>query len=63
MLTATLTAQFFEADGIDAAGNPISGAITYGAYQCVEAHVTHATFDSSDGSLRIYEPENPAPEQ
>jgi hypothetical protein len=67
MSTAMLTEQFGEAASIDSAGSVDSagrralGTSSYAIYRCAEGHTTHAAFDTADGSLRIYEPENLPP--
>lgn len=61
MSTATLSEQFAEAASVDVAGGAVPGTLSYATYRCDEGHVTHAAFDSTDGSLRIYEPEDAPP--
>lgn len=57
MSTARMTEQFSEASSVDGKGDATPGKLSYGTYRCEEGHVTHAAFDHSDGSLRIYEPD------
>jgi hypothetical protein len=61
MSTAKLTEQFGEAASVDSAGMITPGTSSYAIYRCAEGHTTHAAFDTADGSLRIYEPENLPP--
>jgi hypothetical protein len=58
MLTAELSEQFGEAASVDLAGKTTLGTSSYAIYRCAEGHTTHAAFDTADGSLRIYEPED-----
>jgi len=62
MGTAKLSERFGEAPSGGPTGKDVHGTLSFGIYRCDEGHVTHAAFDSADGSLRIYEPENPPPE-
>lgn len=62
MSTAKLAEQFGEAASIDSAGKMTLGTSSYAIYRCAEGHTTHAAFDTADGSLRIYEPEDNPPQ-
>lgn len=61
MATASLTGQLGEAPDSQPDGHS-HGTLSYAIYRCDEGHTTHAAFDSADGSLRIYEPENSGPQ-
>ncbi len=58
MSTALLTSEIGERveEGEKVSGR--HGGTIFATYNCDAGHVTHAIFDPSDGSLRIYEPDD-----
>ncbi|MDD5542778.1 MAG: hypothetical protein PHX83_06350 [Acidobacteriia bacterium] len=57
MSTAEIAEQFIEAEAIDLSGLGIGGTLVHATYHCPEGHVTHAVYDSAEGSLKFNEPE------